>query len=220
MVPGCSKIFRALECQAFLDSATERDLTEVIGFKELMTRASSSSMEGSSGRQEQGEGSGETSEEVRKSQVLATAAMKFTYVVAAQIYGEQKKIEATQAKGIAYLLETYKGLRITYVDEVESAEGKQYFSVLVKYDRVAQKEVEIFRVQLPGPLILGEGKPENQNHALIFTRGDAVQTIDMNQVRTLLYCTLSNGDHTYDQRVKLCKNNHLISTCGNFQTAS
>ena len=28
---------------------------------------------------------------------------------------------------------------------------------------------------------LGDGKPENQNHALIFTRGDALQTIDMNQ---------------------------------------
>ncbi|MBA0556771.1 hypothetical protein Golob_026847, partial [Gossypium lobatum] len=40
---------------------------------------------------------------------------------------------------------------------------------------------EIYRVKLPGPLKLGEGKPENQNHALIFTRGGAVQTIDMNQ---------------------------------------
>lgn len=169
---------RALECQAFIDSATERDLNEVLGFKELMARASSSAGEGSSRRHEEGE----ISQEKRKSQMLATAAMKFTYVVAAQVYGKQKKKGENQAKGIAYLLETYKGLRIAFVDEVESAAGKQYFSVLVKYDRIAQKEVEIFRVQLPGPLKLGEGKPENQNHALIFTRGDAVQTIDMNQV--------------------------------------
>ncbi|RZC60097.1 hypothetical protein C5167_021860 [Papaver somniferum] len=28
---------------------------------------------------------------------------------------------------------------------------------------------------------IGEGKPENQNHAIIFTRGEALQTIDMNQ---------------------------------------
>ena len=28
---------------------------------------------------------------------------------------------------------------------------------------------------------MGEGKPENQNHAIIFTRGEALQTIDMNQ---------------------------------------
>ncbi len=38
---------------------------------------------------------------------------------------------------------------------------------------------EINRVRLPGNPILGEGKPEN--HAMIFTRGEFVQTIDMNQ---------------------------------------
>lgn len=37
-------------------------------------------------------------------------------------------------------------------------------------------------MKLPGNPKLGEGKPENQNHAIIFTRGNAVQTIDMNQV--------------------------------------
>lgn len=34
---------------------------------------------------------------------------------------------------------------------------------------------------LPGQPKLGEGKPENQNHAIVFTRGEALQTIDMNQ---------------------------------------
>lgn len=42
---------------------------------------------------------------------------------------------------------------------------------------------EIYRVKLPGPAKIGEGKPENQNHALIFTRGEALQAIDMNQVK-------------------------------------
>jgi hypothetical protein len=42
---------------------------------------------------------------------------------------------------------------------------------------------EIYRIKLPGPAKLGEGKPENQNHAIIFTRGEALQTIDMNQVK-------------------------------------
>jgi callose synthase len=68
------------------------------------------------------------------------------------------------------------------VDEVPQEKGVKYYSVLVKYDPKLRIEVEIYRIQLPGPLKLGEGKPENQNHALIFTRGDAVQTIDMNQV--------------------------------------
>lgn len=43
---------------------------------------------------------------------------------------------------------------------------------------------DIYRIKLPGPAILGEGKPENQNHAIIFTRGEGLQTIDMNQVHT------------------------------------
>lgn len=41
---------------------------------------------------------------------------------------------------------------------------------------------EIYSIKLPGDPKLGEGKPENQNHAIVFTRGEAVQTIDMNQV--------------------------------------
>lgn len=41
---------------------------------------------------------------------------------------------------------------------------------------------EIYSIKLPGNPKLGEGKPENQNHAVIFTRGNAIQTIDMNQV--------------------------------------
>ncbi len=34
-------------------------------------------------------------------------------------------------------------------------------------------------------IIIGEGKPENQNHAAIFAMGEALQTIDMNQDNTL-----------------------------------
>ncbi|RZB51562.1 putative callose synthase 6 [Glycine soja] len=41
---------------------------------------------------------------------------------------------------------------------------------------------EIYRIKLPGPpTLIGEGIPENQNHAIIFTRGEALQTRDMNQ---------------------------------------
>lgn len=40
-------------------------------------------------------------------------------------------------------------------------------------------------LQLPGHILVGEGKPNNQNHAIIFTRGEAVQAIDMNQDASL-----------------------------------
>ena len=45
----------------------------------------------------------------------------------------------------------------------------------------------IYKIKLPGPALLGEGKPENQNHAIIFTRGEGLQTIDMNQVALFPY---------------------------------
>ncbi|KAF3436800.1 hypothetical protein FNV43_RR19553 [Rhamnella rubrinervis] len=58
--------------------------------------------------------------------------------------------------------------------------SKEFYSKLVKAD-IHGKDQEIFSIKLPGDPKLGEGKPENQNHAIIFTRGEAVQTIDMNQ---------------------------------------
>lgn len=45
----------------------------------------------------------------------------------------------------------------------------------------------MYSIKLPGDPKLGEGKPENQNHAIIFTRGDAIQTIDMNQVNSTVF---------------------------------
>lgn len=77
-------------------------------------------------------------------------------------------------------------LRVAYIDEVEGREKdknqKVYYSVLVKASNGLDQE--IYRIKLPGIVKLGEGKPENQNHAMIFTRGEALQTIDMNQVRS------------------------------------
>ena len=40
---------------------------------------------------------------------------------------------------------------------------------------------ERYRVRLPGNPVLGEGNPENQKHAIIFTRVTFLQTINMNQ---------------------------------------
>lgn len=56
-----------------------------------------------------------------------------------------------------------------------------------KFSHITLYTQEIYRIKLPGPAILGEGKPENQNHAIIFTRGEGLQTIDMNQVTNFVY---------------------------------
>ncbi|VVB07526.1 unnamed protein product, partial [Arabis nemorensis] len=65
-------------------------------------------------------------------------------------------------------------------DEEESGRAEYAASERNK-DEEWKTELEYFRIKLPGNPIIGEGKPENQNHAIIFTRGEALQTIDMNQ---------------------------------------
>ncbi|KAK6123689.1 hypothetical protein DH2020_042571 [Rehmannia glutinosa] len=141
----------------------------------------------------------------------AQADIKFTYVVSCQIYGQQKQRKAPEAADIALLLQRNEALRVAFihVEESGAADGKitkEFYSKLVKADAHGKDQVmdlevmlipvalltylilkspchvqEIFSIKLPGDPKLGEGKPENQNHAIIFTRGEAVQTIDMNQ---------------------------------------
>ncbi|XP_057956025.1 callose synthase 7 isoform X2 [Malania oleifera] len=118
----------------------------------------------------------------------ALADMKFTYVVSCQLYGAQKKSDDPRDRicyaNILNLMLTYPSLRVAYIDVTEETINgrpeKFYYSVLLKgCDKLDE---EIYRIKLPGPPTeIGEGKPENQNHAIIFTRGEALQTIDMNQ---------------------------------------
>lgn len=114
----------------------------------------------------------------------AQADLKFTYVVTCQIYGKQKEDQKPEAADIALLMQRNEALRVAYIDIVESLkDGKthtEFYSKLVKAD-IHGKDMEIYSIKLPGNPKIGEGKPENQNHAIVFTRGSAVQTIDMNQ---------------------------------------
>ncbi|KAH7533338.1 hypothetical protein FEM48_Zijuj04G0120300 [Ziziphus jujuba var. spinosa] len=183
-VRGMMYYYRALKMLAFLDSASEMDIRE--GSRELGSMRRDIGLDGfGSERSPSSRSLSRTGSSVNllfKGHEYGTALMKYTYVVACQIYGTQKAKKDPHAEEILYLMKNNEALRVAYVDEVSSGrDEKEYYSVLVKYDHQLQKEVEIYRVKLPGPLKLGEGKPENQNHAIIFTRGDAVQTIDMNQ---------------------------------------
>ncbi|KAH6765351.1 callose synthase 5 [Perilla frutescens var. hirtella] len=154
-VRGMMYYRRALRLQAFLDMASEDD----------------------------------PSEEDRKSQrsiytqIDAVADMKFTYIATCQNYGNQKRSGDRRATDILNLMVNNPSLRVAYIDEVEEREGgksqRVYYSVLIK--AVDNLDQEIYRIKLPGSAKIGEGKPENQNHAIVFTRGEALQTIDMNQ---------------------------------------
>lgn len=183
-VRGMMYYYRALKMLVFLDSASEMDVRE--GSVELGSMRRDGTLDSfDSGRLPSSKSLSRANSSVSnlfKGHEDGTAMMKYTYVVACQIYGAQKAKKDPHADEILSLMKKNEALRVAYVDEVSTRrDEEEYYSVLVKYDQKLQKEVEIYRVKLPGPVKLGEGKPENQNHALIFTRGDAVQTIDMNQ---------------------------------------
>jgi callose synthase len=133
------------------------------------------------------------------------APLKFNYVVACQVYGAQRKNMDHKADDIEFLLARHPNLRVAYIDMVRvgRSEGSAFYSVLIKNDPNAPEVIlsavqianakkggyvgmklnakEVYRVKLPGNAILGEGKPENQNHAIIFSRSRYIQAMDMNQ---------------------------------------
>ncbi|TKY50586.1 Callose synthase 9 [Spatholobus suberectus] len=161
-VRGMMYYRKALMLQTYLERTTAGDLEAAIGSDEITDTHGF-----------------DLSPEAR-----AQADLKFTYVVTCQIYGKQKEEQKPEAADIALLMQRNEALRVAFIDVVETLkEGKvntEYYSKLVKAD-INGKDKEIYSVKLPGNPKLGEGKPENQNHAIIFTRGNAVQTIDMNQ---------------------------------------
>ncbi|GFZ12977.1 glucan synthase-like 12 [Actinidia rufa] len=179
-VRGMMYYRRALELQAFLDMAKDDDLME--GYKAVELNM-----------EDQSKG-----ERSLWAQCRAVADMKFTYVVSCQQYGIDKRSGHPRAQDTLRLMTTYPSLCVAFIDEVEEPSKdrdkkinqKVYYSSLVKAalpkssnssEPEQNLDQVIYRIKLPGPAILGEGKPENQNHAIIFTRGEGLQTIDMNQ---------------------------------------
>eukprot|EP00898_Chlorokybus_atmophyticus_P000956 jgi/Chlat1/1861/Chrsp141S02179 len=173
-VRGMMYYQKAIQLQAFFDHASADVFRE--GFKKAMSQRSG------------------PARHVRN-WANAIAHLKFTYVVSCQIYGKQKKSNDQRAADISELMKRYESLRVAYIDEVEVPADPEpgetaannagikmrtdYYSVLMKYYQ--GREQEVYRIKLPGKAKLGEGKPENQNHSIVFTRGEAMQAIDMNQ---------------------------------------
>ncbi|CAI0409346.1 unnamed protein product, partial [Linum tenue] len=128
----------------------------------------------------EGYGAAERNNRTLSAQLDALADMKFSYVLSFQKFGLLKAAGDPRAMDVLDLMTRYPSLRVAYVEEKEVLNGdKVYSSLLIK--GVNGLDQEIYRIKLPGQPNIGEGKPENQNHAIIFTRGEALQTIDMNQ---------------------------------------
>lgn len=116
---------------------------------------------------------------------------KFKFTISMQRYAKFNKEELENTE---FLLRAYPDLQIAYLDEEPGSKGGEprIFSVLIDghsdYDEAAKKRKPKFRIELPGNPILGDGKSDNQNHAIIFYRGEYLQLIDANQDNYLEEC--------------------------------
>ena len=164
-------------------------------------------------------------EGMHESEIEAVVGSKFEYVITCQIYAKLRDSKQSddrwKAKCIDELRHQYAAnLKIAYVETVANPDKTSVnYSVLLGVDpRNPCKEGEelLYKVKLPGNPIVGEGKPENQNHAVIFTRGEHLQTLDMNQdnylgeaykLRNLLEC------FTGTVRIVGCRE-HIFSEAG------
>ncbi|KDN41919.1 1,3-beta-glucan synthase component FKS1, partial [Rhizoctonia solani AG-8 WAC10335] len=109
------------------------------------------------------------------------ARRKFKFVVSMQRYSKFNKEEQENAE---FLLRAYPDLQIAYLDEEPAKkEGGEprLFSALIdghsEFVPETGRRRPKFRIELPGNPILGDGKSDNQNHAIIFYRGEYLQLI-------------------------------------------
>ncbi|CAL3971701.1 unnamed protein product [Diplocarpon coronariae] len=119
------------------------------------------------------------------------ARRKFKLIVSMQRYAKFKKEEMENTE---FLLRAYPDLQIAYLDEepplVEGEEPRLYSALIDGHSEIMENGMRRpkFRVQLSGNPILGDGKSDNQNHAIIFYRGEYIQLIDANQDNYLEEC--------------------------------
>ncbi|KAH9025349.1 glycosyl transferase [Lactarius deliciosus] len=105
---------------------------------------------------------------------------KFKFVVSMQQFAKFNKEERKNAE---LLLCAYPDLQIAYLDEEPGTKGSdpKLYSVLIdghsELDEATRKRRPKFRIELPGNPILGDGKSDNQTHAIIFYHGEYLQLI-------------------------------------------
>ena len=116
---------------------------------------------------------------------------KFKFVISMQRYSRFNKEEMENTE---FLLRAYPDLLVAYLDEeppIKEGGESRWFSALIDgHSEMMEngRRRPKFRIELPGNPILGDGKSDNQNHAIIFQRGEYVQLIDANQDNYLEEC--------------------------------
>ncbi|KAE8408265.1 putative 1,3-beta-glucan synthase component FKS1 [Aspergillus pseudonomiae] len=129
--------------------------------------------------------------EVLERELERMARRKFKICVSMQRYAKFNKEERENTE---FLLRAYPDLQIAYLDEEapenEGDEPRLYSSLIDGHCELLENGMRKpkFRIQLSGNPILGDGKSDNQNHAIIFYRGEYIQVIDANQDNYLEEC--------------------------------
>lgn len=119
------------------------------------------------------------------------ARRKFKFIVSMQ---RLTKFKPEEMENTEFLLRAYPDLQIAYLDEEppeNEGEEPRIFSALIDgHSEIMEngRRRPRFRVQLSGNPILGDGKSDNQNHAIIFYRGEYIQLVDANQDNYLEEC--------------------------------
>ncbi|KAI6985506.1 1,3-beta-glucan synthase component, partial [Hortaea werneckii] len=119
------------------------------------------------------------------------ARRKFKILVSMQRYAKFSKEERENAE---FLLRAYPDLQIAYLDEEppanEGEDPRLYSALIDGHSEIMENGMRRpkFRIMLSGNPILGDGKSDNQNHSLIFYRGEYIQLIDANQDNYLEEC--------------------------------
>ncbi|KAH6876541.1 1,3-beta-glucan synthase component-domain-containing protein [Thelonectria olida] len=123
-------------------------------------------------------------------QLERMARRKFRLVIAMQRYA---KFSREEMENTEFLLRAYPDLQIAYLDEdpkTEDSEAHIHSCLIDGHSEILENGSRRpkFRIRLSGNPILGDGKSDNQNHALIFYRGEYIQLVDANQDNYLEEC--------------------------------
>ncbi|KAL6411619.1 1,3-beta-glucan synthase [Ilyonectria robusta] len=124
-------------------------------------------------------------------QLERMARRKFRLVIAMQRYA---KFSREEMENTEFLLRAYPDLQIAYLDEdppeTEGGEAHIHSCLIDGHSEILENGFRRpkFRIRLSGNPILGDGKSDNQNHALIFYRGEYIQLVDANQDNYLEEC--------------------------------
>ncbi len=119
------------------------------------------------------------------------ARRKFKFCISMQ---RLTKFKPDEKENCEFLMRAYPDLQLAFLDEEppenEGEEPRVFSAVIDGHCELLEdgRRRPKYRVQLSGNPILGDGKSDNQNHAIIFTRGEYLQLVDANQDNYLEEC--------------------------------